>query len=304
MYKVKDAADQLGVTRVEIFEILLSQRELFDPYVVKKNSITYISDEGMSLLKSVIKGNEATVISKGNEELTSFESNLNVNLDESVLIEDTLLVDSHPNEPVIEFTDPVAEVEAEVEVEPLLEEVESDSIDASEPMIIDTFSESPEEQEDTDSEDEVFSEEDMDHLAEVDLDQITGDFFATIQENPSVSKIESDDLLVGLWLKEIQSEDEQAIQLDSRLKEIRGQVTGLRNKILVLDSEIKRKDEAIKHYHEIMKDDLRWLEDMERKVQLIVKNQLAQYSAEESIEQVPENIADEDKGNFFKFFKR
>lgn len=300
MYKVKDAADQLGVTRVEIFEILLSQRELFDPYVVKKNSITYISDEGMSLLKSVIKGNEATVISKGNEELTSFESNLNVNLDESVLIEDTLLVDSIPNEAVIEFTNPVVDVE----VEPLLEEVESDSIDASEPMIIDTFSESPEEQEDTDSEDEVFSEEDMDHLAEVDLDQITGDFFATIQENPSVSKIESDDLLVGLWLKEIQSEDEQAIQLDSRLKEIRGQVTGLRNKILVLDSEIKRKDEAIKHYHEIMKDDLRWLEDMERKVQLIVKNQLAQYSAEESIEQVPENIADEDKGNFFKFFKR
>ena len=92
--------------------------------------------------------------------------------------------------------------------------------------------------------------------------------------------------------------------MDLRLKEIRGQVTGLRNKILVLDSEIKRKDEAIKHYHEIMKDDLRWLEDMERKVQLIVKNQLAQYEAEETVEAITESISEDDKGNFFKFFKR
>lgn len=276
MYKVKDAADQLGVTRVEIFEILLSQRELFDPYVVKNNSITYISDEGMDLLRKVLSPEEAKSEDLSNTTRQAPEAVLN---SVSVI---TSPEDMHKGE-----------------------EVPNEEALANQGLGSETFWEPQIEQGEVPLEDEdsvEFEEEPLSEEQSYDMEMLSGTFFNALSDNPSVSKIESEDLLVGQWLKEIQTEDDQAMQMDIRLKEIRGQVTGLRNKILVLDSEIKRKDEAIKHYHEIMKDDLRWLEDMERKVQLIVKSHL---ETEEELEQdKDEEALEEDKGNFFKFFKR
>lgn len=297
MYKVKDAADQLGVTRVEIFEILLSQRELFDPYVVKKNSITYISDEGMTLLGTVIKANDSPVVATAATDMEVVEDANFVNLGETPEIKEEAI--ESMIEPVLESS-----VQENDPSEVLV--VANEELQINHREITDAKTENQDELSDDllhGYEDDSF-DFDNTQMDEEDLERISDSFFSNIQENPSVNRIESEDLLVGQWLKEIQTEDEQALQLDLRLKEIRGQVTGLRNKILVLDSEIKRKDEAIKHYHEIMKDDLRWLEDMERKVQLIVKNQLAQYEAEETVEAITESISEDDKGNFFKFFKR
>lgn len=242
MYKVKEAADALGVTRVEVFEILLSQRELFEPYVEKQNSITYISEPGLALLRQTLESglkHQETVLGEvlaGSDELLA-AANETAETEESESPD--FLTDDSDADLVLE-TDETAE--------------------------------------------------------EVMLKQMGA---RNESVKPAVD-IEASDDIIGQWLKEIQEEDMEADQQDNRLKELRTQVTLLRNKILSLDSEIKRKDEAIKHYHEIMKDDIRWLEDLERKTQLMVKHELMSMGAAQ-----PElSEEEEDKGNFFKFFKR
>lgn len=227
MYKVKEAADQLGVSRVEIFEILLSQRDIFEPYVTKKNSITYISEEGLAFLKERI----------------------------------TL---QSPREPKSDW------VEREV-ADPKPKEIYDD---VSEPI-----HQKPEEiLEANDGIDEGF------HKFEP-------------QEG---SEFEQVDDALSEWLKEIQDETLLSETYDGRLRDIRTQITTTRNKILGLDSEIKMKEDALRHYHEIMKDDIRWLEDLERKIQIIVKHKFLEN------ESIPEHldVSEEEKGNFRKFFKR
>lgn len=219
MYKVKDAADQLGVTRVEVFEVLLSQRDQYEPYVVKKNSITYISEEGLNLLRE------------------------------------------HFGLKVIKLKELPTEDNVQVK-EVVLDELET-SITVVEP--------------------------ENEH------------FWTNPPESKEFTPLETDDESIGRWLNEIQSDSELSFSLDSKLKDLRTQVTGMRNKLLVLDSEIKRKDEALKHYHEIMKDDIQWLEDLERKLHIALKFQVTkQHMA--TIEEGTEE--DDEKNNFFKFFKR
>lgn len=219
MYKVKDAADQLGVTRVEVFEVLLSQRDQYEPYVVKKNSITYISEDGLNLLR-VHFGLEVVPIRA---------------------------VDSEGSSGASDFEQPMQEVDLE-SAEP-----ENEGLWTSPP------------------------------------------------ESKEFTPIETEDESIGRWLSEIQADSELSYNLDGKLKDLRTQVTTMRNKLLVLDSEIKRKDEALKHYHEIMKDDIQWLEDLERKLHIALKFQVTkQHMA--TIEEGPEE--DEEKNNFFKFFKR
>lgn len=221
MYKVKDAADQLGVTRVEVFEVLLSQRDQYEPFVVKKNSITYISEEGLNLLR-VHFGLEP-------EKIESEEAvNEQINTDHSTL-----------------------------------------EGDASEVLLTDST------------------------LGE--------DQWTSLPESKEFTPIEVEDESIGRWLSEIQADDAQSLNLDGRLRELRTQVTNMRNKLLVLDSEIKRKDEALKHYHEIMKDDIQWLEDLERKLHIALKFQMTKAHMA-NIEEATEE--DDEKSNFFKFFKR
>lgn len=219
MYKVKDAADQLGVTRVEVFEVLLSQREQFEPYVVKKNSITYISEDGMNLLREHF-GLEVISVIK-----TPIEA-------EKASVEADVVINHPPKE-------------------------------------------------------EAASGYDSEWLK--------------LPESKEFTPIETEDESIGKWLSEIQEDDELGLALDMKLKELRTQVTSMRNKLLVLDSEVKRKDEAIKHYHEIMKDDIQWLEDLERKLHVNLKFQMTKKHMVEIEEDQEE---DDEKNNFFKFFKK
>lgn len=220
MYKVKEAADRLGVSRVEIFEILLSQRDIFEPYVTKKNSITYISEEGLAFLK------------------------------ERISVEGT----NTPSE-VLSQEQEVSEVSFEDSI--TFEEVESDTND-------------------------TFEMEFENHLPR------------------EGSEFEQVDDALSDWLRQIQDETLLSETYDSKLRDIRTQITVTRNKILGLDSEIKMKEDALRHYHEIMKDDIRWLEDLERKIQLIVKHK---FMESDSVVESSED-SEEEKSNFRKFFKR
>lgn len=221
MYKVKDAADQLGVTRVEVFEVLLSQRDQYEPFVVKKNSITYISEEGLNRLR-------------------------------------------------VHFG---LEPEALDSVDTVASELEAEQSPIADEALRDLTSGPPSEEEQ----------------------------WTSPPESKEFTPLESEDESIGQWLSEIQADDVLSMNLDGRLRELRTQVTNMRNKLLVLDSEIKRKDEALKHYHEIMKDDIQWLEDLERKLHIALKFQMTKAHMA-NMEEVTEE--DDEKSNFFKFFKR
>lgn len=224
MYKVKEAADQLGVSRVEIFEILLSQRDVFEPYVTKKNSITYISEEGLAFLK---------------ERIVSQASNRK---EEVAITSEVVLEPGNKHEGFLE-------VEA---AEDIIESVEE-----------------------------------------------LGEEFREVDHHEN-SEFEQVDDALSEWLREIQDETLLSETYDGKLREIRTQITTTRNKILGLDSEIKMKEDALKHYHEIMKDDIRWLEDLERKMQIIVKHKFLEN--ESNVENL--EVSEEEKSNFRKFFKR
>lgn len=243
MYKVKEAADQLGVSRVEIFEILLSQRDIFEPYVTKKNSITYISEEGLTFLR------ERIAIHKGKEDRDS--------LSESYSVEKAIL----------------SQKGSALENSKGKEISEQEALGAKDLKPDADFEEFPD-------------------LYNAD-DQLSG-------IHNEGSEFEQVDDALSEWLREIQDETLLSDAYDGKLKDIRTQITTMRNKILGLDSEIKMKEDALRHYHEIMKDDIRWLEDLERKMQLIVKHKFLEHeSTTENIE-----VSEEEKGNFRKFFKR
>lgn len=246
MYKVKEAADQLGVSRVEIFEILLSQRDIFEPFVTKKNSITYISEEGLLFLKERLVVHQGTSI-----EQTDLQKG-NLKIDDGVL----------PKNDESQNTKDLAESEGE--------------------LFVDT----------TETDFDVASGEELETQ-----ENINPQGWRDSRDNTEFEQV--DDALSD-WLSEIQDETILSDSYDLKLREIRSQITTTRNKILGLDSEIKMKEDALRHYHEIMKDDIRWLEDLERKMQIIVKNRfLENDSAMESLE-----VSDEEKSNFRKFFKR
>lgn len=241
MYKVKEAADQLGVSRVEIFEILLSQRDIFEPYVTKKNSITYISEEGLTFLRKRIAIHNAKEV-------------------EAPFIGDKI-----------------------TEGPSLRQEGETAESPASEGAL-------EHERKRTLGDDTNFEEESNPY--ELGENLVSG--------HHEGSEFEQVDDALSEWLREIQDETILSETYDGKLRDIRTQITTMRNKILGLDSEIKMKDDALRHYHEIMKDDIRWLEDLERKMQLIVKHKfLENESAVEHME-----VSEEEKGNFRKFFKR
>lgn len=263
MYKVKEAADVLGVKRVDIFEILLSRREIFEPYVEKNNSITYISEEGLELLRQMLEVDEMV------EKTSTLEApSKEVISDASEFVEKT--ASPAPRKSVVE-----RELESFVQAhkEKMLNE---------QPVV-----KTP----------EVPPEAEVPHDEEIPVETVEIEPEADVYAYDDPIDIEASDDVISQWLKEIQEEDAEADYYDEQLKQKRSQVTQLRNKILSLDSEIKRKDDAIRHYHEIMKDDLSWLEDLERKTQLIVKHGVADADMES-------HASEEDKGNFFKFFKR
>lgn len=53
MYKVSDAADIIGVEKVEIFEKMITHKALLDPNISKQEGVTYFDERGLEILKTL-----------------------------------------------------------------------------------------------------------------------------------------------------------------------------------------------------------------------------------------------------------
>lgn len=57
MYKVSDAADIIGVEKVEIFEKMITHKALLDPNISKQEGVTYFDERGLEILKTLFHTN-------------------------------------------------------------------------------------------------------------------------------------------------------------------------------------------------------------------------------------------------------
>ncbi len=53
MYKVSEAADLIGVEKVEIFEKMITHKALLDPNISKQDGVTYFDERGLEILKTL-----------------------------------------------------------------------------------------------------------------------------------------------------------------------------------------------------------------------------------------------------------
>lgn len=65
MYKVSDVAELMGVEKTEIFEKMISHKNLLDSNISKVDGVTYFDDRGFEILK--------TLLSKSSDEHAPFE---------------------------------------------------------------------------------------------------------------------------------------------------------------------------------------------------------------------------------------
>lgn len=56
MYKVGEAADMIGVEKVEIFEKMITHRTLLDPNIKKIDGVTYFEEQAITILKTLFNG--------------------------------------------------------------------------------------------------------------------------------------------------------------------------------------------------------------------------------------------------------
>lgn len=57
MYKVSEAADIIGVEKVEIFEKMITHKALLDPNISKQDGVTYFDERGLEILKTLFHTN-------------------------------------------------------------------------------------------------------------------------------------------------------------------------------------------------------------------------------------------------------
>lgn len=206
MYKINEAADLLKVTRVEIFEKLLSQRELFNPYIEKINGVTWISDAGIAKLKETI-----------------FEKVI-----------------------------------------------------------------SPQ---------EVLDQLAVEHLSDHSLSSEVFDLKPV--EEVKQDKNQSS-LLMDRQLYKSKFYSREALNKNKEsLAGLRQKIRQLRNQILTSDSELKRKEDAISHYQQILKDDLDWIKNLEKQLTEQILNLNYSFPSAPDFE-----MPGEEKPGIKKFFKR
>lgn len=205
MFKINEVADQLKVSRVVIFEKLLSQREYFDPYISKVNGVTYISDTGVQRLREILFGEPQV------------EKEMSSERDDR----------AHSQKPLM-----TGESQRPIEVKKAAEQ----SI-----------------------------QEDEKHL------------------------FKSNDYLEKEYAKDLES-----------LGQLRQRIRQQRNQLLTIDSDLKRKEDAILHYHDILIEDVDWIMQLEKRLDIMV--------SEVDINPFPDApefiMPGEEKNGIKKIFKR
>jgi len=56
VYKVGEAADMIGVEKVDIFEKMITHKSILDPNIKKVDGVTYFEEQAITILKTLFYG--------------------------------------------------------------------------------------------------------------------------------------------------------------------------------------------------------------------------------------------------------
>lgn len=69
MYKISEAADLIGVEKVDIFEKMITHKSILDPSIKKVDGVTYFEERGIGILKTLFFGAQNGDISETSSEI-------------------------------------------------------------------------------------------------------------------------------------------------------------------------------------------------------------------------------------------
>jgi uncharacterized protein (DUF2225 family) len=54
LYKISEVADLFGIEKTEVFEKMISHRNLLDPNIHKQDGVTYFTEHGLEILRTLM----------------------------------------------------------------------------------------------------------------------------------------------------------------------------------------------------------------------------------------------------------
>lgn len=239
MYKLSDAAIKLNIEKVYLFELLMTKSEVLNEHVVKEYGVTYISDKGLQIIDDIIHGREITSVDKNDgvliadENKVSFEPSLEVNFEPSLCVENNKQDDG-------DFKNTVLNNQEEDKAE----DNKLYSKDKSE-----ILSKGYSEEKSLDKNSNVINE-----------DKKIGNQTKAVVS----SEIDCSDNVQLSYSDEELEIDYTIIKEKTRLsfyerEHKKKKILELRSQLIELDSEIKRKSEAVESYDKILEEDIQWI---------------------------------------------
>lgn len=231
MYKLSDVAIKLNIEKVYLFELLMTKSEVLSEHVVKEYGVTYISDKGMQIIDDIIHGREITSDDKNDGVLIVDESEVNselsLNIENNKQDESELEKVSHNTQEEDKFEDNKFNKINESETLP------KKSVDEK---FIDKKNNQINEYENTDKE-----------TKEVGISE--RDSFNTAQLSYSDEELEIDYTII---------KEKTRLSFYER-EHKKKKILSLRSQLIELDSEIKRKSEAVESYDKLLEEDIQWI---------------------------------------------
>lgn len=221
MYKLSDVAKKLNIEKILIFEMLLTKGEYLKGNIEKKSGVTYLSDDGVEIIRKIINGENLGEKFKYKDGELKEESKGDLNR----VNHEEKIIDREPNsieEDILETNKNVTEID------------KSDFLD--------------------------------ENLGKKINDTILNKTQETIEykKNHFIDRaIEYDSSSETEKLKELT--EKSKIQKYEKEKK-KNLISQLRNEFIVIDSEIRKKQEALDSYDKILEEDIKWLCVLEDKL--------------------------------------
>lgn len=228
MYKVGEVAKQLDIPKYQIFEKLISYNDILGPYVKKKNSITYIDEMGVTLIKKLIEG--------------KFEEISHHNIMDDLLTDEPLVAEK-VNQEAKEITGEEGVSESTHVTINEISEVKSMNVSA---------------------ETIEAKDEELEHIIEAKSPDIDDKhMFNDLEDEQPINK----EVKFNGRLPEKKGTLKISLESLFKIKNtLNDEIMELKLNLNAMDQEIRKKDSALIHYQFLLKDDIEWIEKHERKI--------------------------------------
>ena len=251
MYKLSEVAKKLKVEKVLLFEMLLTKGEYLDKHIKKEHGVTYLSDKGIEIMGKIISGQEIEIVKEDEIEKSEDKSDI------IALEEESNNIDLHTNT----YTP------------------SEENMSLEEDNTKDNFLSNKKNQEKSESKISEFTnlapidKEDRENTLPLE-DKAINSISDIFKASPRPIKSEENDKVSEVKKLEILTAKSKFSKFEKEEK--RNKISNLRNEFIALDSEIRKKQEALESYDKILEEDIKWICILEDKLSAKIKEKLSE----------------------------